>query len=42
MAWSMTKSDSTQREAAPLRGRALEDAILAVLARAGAKTLSAP
>ena len=42
MAWSMIKSDSTQREAAPLRGRAREDAILDVLARAGGKTLSAP
>jgi hypothetical protein len=38
----MTKSDSMQREVAPLRGRALEDTILDVLARAGAKTLSAP
>jgi len=42
MAWAMIKSDSMQREAAPLRGRALEDAILNVLARAGGKTLSAP
>jgi len=43
MAWStMINSDSTQHEAAPLRGRALEDAILDVLSRAGAKTLGAP
>jgi hypothetical protein len=38
----MIRSDSTQHEAAPLRGRALEDAILDALTHAGAKTLSAP
>lgn len=38
----MIKIDSKPREAAPLRGPALEDTILDVLARAGAKTLSAP
>lgn len=42
MAWAMMRSDSIQCDSAPLRGRALEDAILKVLAHAAGKTLSAP